>query len=761
MPSLRSASGSASGLARLSPALLAFSLGSAVFGAGCGSTQTVGDAGATGASGPKSGAPPTARIDDREKYHGVEVNDPYRWLEEPWTDEVKAFIETQNQWARGVLDKLPGREALNARLKEILGSETVSYSALREVKGQLFALKLQPPKQHAFLVVMPSPDAPQKERVVLDPDVFDPERKTSIDWYRVSPDGKLVAMSLSKGGSETGDLHIFDVASGKRVHEIIPRVNAGTAGGDLAWLRDSSGFYYSRYPRADERPPEDMLFFVQLYLHKLGKSPEKDTFELGNEFPRIAEVFVEVEPKTGAVLCSVQKGDGGEFLHFLKDPKAKVGAWRQIAEYEDRVLQVFFGEKNDLYAISVRDAPRGKLLRGEIAGFDIYNAKTVIRETDATLVADIWSAPLAVGGGRIYATYQLGGPSQIRVFDLDGNPQPGPELPPVSAVGDPLPLQSGDMLFSNVSFVEPLTFMRFTPKTGATTRTALQQKLPVDLSGVTVVREMATSKDGTKVPVNMLFPKGVAPGSKIPFLVTGYGGYGVNIEPTFQAQRSVFLDAGVGIAVVNLRGGGEFGEEWHKAGNLTNKQNVFDDFIAALEHLVKQGHAAQGKLAINGGSNGGLLMGAVITQRPELVAAVASFVGIYDMLRVETEPNGAFNVTEFGTVEEREQFDALYAYSPYHRVKDGAAYPPTLLLTGANDIRVAPWHSRKMAARLQAASSSSAPILLYTTFDAGHGIGSAIDTIVAQNTDAFSFLLANLGVTYASSSSRPGATAAR
>ena len=692
-----------------------------------------------------AGAPLTKKVDVTDVYQGTSVVDPYRWLESADSADVDAFTDTQNALARTALDAIPGREALRARLAEILGAQTVIYNELGEHSGQLYALKLQPPKQHSFLVAMPSPEKPELERIVVDPDVVDPTKQTAIDWYRVSPDGKLVAVSLSSGGSETGDVRVFETATGKATDVVIPGVNAGTAGGDLAWLNDSSGFYYSRYPRGDERPKEDKLFFVQLWLHKLGTDTTADTYEIGKDFERIAEVFVDVDPKSGAVLCSVQRGDGGEFSFFVKESKK---AWRQLAAVSDRVVQMVFGEKSDLYAISVKDAPLGKLLRAPIAGFDLKGAKVVVAEAKDTLIADIWSDPLVITNGRIFARYQLGGPSEVRVFDLDGKPQPGPKLLPISSVGDVVPLKNGDVLYGNASFVNPLVVYRFNPKKQTTTKTALMTKLPVDLTGVTVLREMATSKDGTKVPVNILLPKGVVPGAKIPFVVTGYGGYGVNIEPSFQASRSVILDAGVGVAIVNLRGGGEYGEAWHQGGALLNKQNVFDDFTAALEHLVKVGHAAPGKVAITGGSNGGLLMGAVFTQRPELVAAVASFVGIYDMLRVESEPNGVFNTTEFGSVKDKAQFEALFAYSPYHHVKDGTAYPPTLFLIGKNDVRVAPWHSRKMTARLQAASSSTSPILLATTKDAGHGIGSGVDTIVAQNTDAFGFLLSHLGVTY-------------
>ena len=265
--------------------------------------------------------------------------------------------------------------------------------------------------------------------------------------------------------------------------------------------------------------------------HKLGTDTTADTYEIGRDFERIAEVFVDVDPKSGAVLCSVQRGDGGEFSFFVKESKK---AWRQLAAVEDRVVQMVFGEQSDLYAISVKDAPLGKLLRAPIAGFDLKGAKVVVAEAKDTLIADIWSDPLVIRNGRIFARYQLGGPSEVRVFDLDGKPQPGPKLLPISSVGDVVPLKNGDVLYGNASFVNPLVVYRFNPKKQTTTKTALMTRLPVDLTGVTVLREMATSKDGTKVPVNILLPKGVQPGAKIPFVVTGYGGYGVNIEPQRQ-----------------------------------------------------------------------------------------------------------------------------------------------------------------------------------------------------------------------------------
>jgi len=276
----------------------------------------------------------------------------------------------------------------------------------------------------------------------------------------------------------------------------------------------------------------------------------------------------------------------------------------------------------------------------------------------------------------------------------------------------------------------------------------------VSLDDIEVTRVFARSKDGTRVPVNVLVPKGMARDGSAPCVVTGYGGYGVNIEPTFQARNRPLFDQGVIVAIANLRGGGEYGEAWHTAGNLTQKQNVFDDFAAVIGHLVAERVAAPGRIGIIGGSNGGLLMGATLVQHPDLVAAVVSFVGIYDMLRVERSANGAFNVPEFGTVEDEAQYRAMRAYSPYHNVKDGVSYPPTLLLTGANDPRVDPLQSRKMAARLQAAVTTSArpgtPVLLRTSADAGHGLDTKLDERVAQYADAYAFLLDQLGVAWRS-----------
>src|SRR5262249_30369000 len=354
--------------------------------------------------------------------------------------------------------------------------------------------------------------------------------------------------------------------------------------------------------------------------------------------------------------------------------------------------------------------------------------------------------PALATATRVYVTYQLGGPSEVRAFDADGKPQPKPKQLDVATVGDLTSLDGDDLVFTNESFVEPRGQYGFRAKENRTEKTGLTSEPMVQLKDVSVRREFATSKDATLVPVNILIPKKVKTDGSAPCVVTGYGGYGINTEPRFNPVSRILFDHGFIIAVVNLRGGGEFGQEWHEAGRLTRKQNVFDDFAGALRFMVEREYTSQPKLAIQGGSNGGLLMGAILTQHPELVKAVVSHVGIYDMLRVELSSNGAFNVPEFGTVKDESQFKALRAYSPYHNVKDGTKYPATLFLTGANDPRVDPMQSRKMTARLQAASDGGAPILLRTSSPAGHGRGTALSERVAELTDVYAFLFAQLGV---------------
>ena len=692
------------------------------------------------------GPPQTARIPVTNVYHGLEVVDPYQWLEDWDDDRVQSWSNKQNDYARSVLDNLPYVEELRERVTEILTAETVNYYSVCRRKEKLFAMKQQPPLEQPFLVFMPSAEEPESERVIVDPTKIDPGGTTSIDWYVPSPDGSLVAVSLSFGGSESGDVHIYEAQSGREIGGVIPRVNGGTAGGDIAWTADGSGFYYTRYPREGERPPEDMVFYQQVWFHRMGTSPDKDNYEIGGDFPRIAEIILETDADSGNVLAAVQYGDSGRFAHYIR---MSAGQWKQITDYDDQVVQATFGANDTLFLISRADAPRGKIMKVSLVDFSLEKAEVIVPEGKDTIVSDFYGhPPMVATATRLYVTCQLGGPSEIRVFDYQGRQQAGPKILPVSNVGQIVALENDNILYRNSSYLVPSAWYLFSSDKEITSRTALVSRSPVDFSDCEVVREYATSKDGTRVPINIIRRRGVKLDGSNPVLLTGYGGYGSSIKPRFSSLRRVWIDQGGVYAQANLRGGGEFGEQWHREGMLTSKQNVFDDFAAVMQHMIDAGYTTSEKLAIIGGSNGGLLMGAMITQHPELCKAVVSFVGIYDMLRVELAPNGEFNIPEFGTVKDAEQFRALYAYSPYHNVKEAAACPSVLFITGANDPRVDPMHSRKMTARLQEATSSGRPVLLRTSSETGHGLATPLSEKIEESVHYHAFLLSELGLKY-------------
>jgi prolyl oligopeptidase len=549
-------------------------------------------------------------------------------------------------------------------------------------------------------------------------------------------------------GSESGDVSIYETETGKQIDTVIERVNMGTAGGDLAWLPDGSGYYYTRYPRVGERPEEDLSFYQQLWLHKLDAPVEEDKYIIGKDFPRIGEIRVKLHPRTKIVLLTLQYGDSGQFSFYLIYPD---GAIKKIIDYDDGIVEAAFGPKNDLYLISRKEAPRGKILRTSFQSPQLKTAKTIIPESDAAITNWFYSkSKFVVTENYLYIPYQLGGPSEIRLFDHNGNPQPGPEMLPVSSIHEVTLLDNDEILFSNSSYIVPKTWYHFSPAEGKTVKTALASTSPVDYSDSEVLREFAASKDGTQIPLNIIRKKDIQLNGSNPVLLTGYGGYNSSKTPSFSAIRRVWIEQGGVYAVANIRGGGEFGEEWHRAGMLAHKQNCFDDFAAAMLYLIDAGYCTPEKLAITGGSNGGLLMGAMITQHPDLFKATVSTVGVYDMIRVELTPNGQFNIPEYGSVTNPEHFRAMLDYSPYHNVKESAAYPAILFMTGANDPRVDPMNSRKFTARLQAANTSGAPILLRTSGSTGHGHGTPLDEKINQYAATYAFLFYELGVEYMS-----------
>lgn len=687
--------------------------------------------------------PPTERRPVTDEYYGRKVVDDYRWLDNLKDPEVRKWNDAQNAFSRAYFDKTPSLDSLRAGLKQLYGMQYVEYYSFRFCK-KLFAMKYQPPKNQPFIVVLDSPENVQSERVVCDPNELNQKGTTAIDWFVPSRDGRLVAVTLSENGSEDGSVHIIEVATGKEIAEVVPRVQYPTGGGSLAWNRDGTGFYYTRYPQGNERPEEDMNFYQQVYYHKLGTPVSKDTYVIGKEFPRIAEIQLSSSEDGSTLLAKVANGDGGEFAHYLLGPNGK---WVQLTQFSDKVTKAEFG-KTTLYLLSRQNAPKGKILAMPLAKPRLAEAAAIVPESNVSI------SDFTAGKKNLYVVGIDGGPSQIRAFDLAGKTEKTVPIQPVSSVDEVVVLDNDELLFLDQSYLDPPCWYRYDFAGNSVTKTSLAVSSPVDYSDVEVVREFATSKDGTKIPMNIIRRKGTELNGNNPTVLYGYGGYGLSEVPEYSIRNRIWLDQGGVYVNANLRGGGEFGEEWHSQGKLTKKQNVFDDFIACAEWLIKAKYTNPSKLAIEGGSNGGLLMGAALTQRPELFRAVVSSVGIYDMLRVELFPNGAFNVTEYGTVKDPEQFKALYAYSPYHHVIDGTAYPAVLFMTGDNDGRVDPANSRKMIARLQAASSSSYPLLLRTESKAGHGIGTGLSTKVLQRADMFAFLFDQLGVEYKSAAGK-------
>lgn len=697
--------------------------------------------------------PPPATATDSaiELIHGVRVADPYRWLENADDPKVVAWSDAQNARTRSYLDGLASHGPLAVELKRLYTTTSPYYYNLVARGEHVFAVYRDPKQQQPIIVALNAAAEPASRITVLDPNVLDAKGLTAFDWFVPSPDGTRIAVSLSENGSEDGTLHVYDVASGKEIDTPIDRVQYATAGGSLAWTSDSRGFWYTRYP-GPERSESERHFHLQVYLHRLGAPVGGDPIALGAKhgLERISEIVLKNAVGQSAVLASVGRGDGGQFAYFvLTEGKPPV----EVSSYEDQIVSATLGPDGVLYGVSRAGALNGKVVKlpPPFKRAGLAHAPVIIPESTVSILTAAIGAGgnPTVAGDRLYLRYINGGPTEVRLFDLAGAPHGLLPLPPISSNGEILALNSGAVLFDVDSYLVPAHYERFDPATNRAVATELKQASSVTFDDAEVVRESATSKDGTSIPINIIRKKGTRLDGTNPTLLYGYGGYGISETPYFLGPTwRVWLDAGGVFALANIRGGSEFGERWHREGMLTKKQNVFDDFAAAAEHLVSAHYTEHARLAFLGGSNGGLLMGALITQHPDLPRAVVSAVGIYDMLRVELDPNGSFNTTEFGTVKSAAEFKALYAYSPYHNVRNRTAYPAVLMLTGATDARVNPMQSRKFTAALQAASSSDYPLLLRTNKTSGHGIGSALDETIAERSDILAFLFDQLGMSW-------------
>ena len=694
--------------------------------------------------------PPVVRnalvIDD---YHGVMVEDAHRWLEEGEDPAVKAWTVAQNLTTRAHLDALTDRGEVEARLIDMFARVAPSYGGLVVRGERIFALKFQPPEEQCLLVVLSSVDDLTSEKVVLDPNEIEPRGQVALDWFVPSPDGKRVAVSLSEYGSEEGTLYFYDTETGQVSDESISRVQYPTGGGCAAWTPDGKAIYYTRYPRAGEKPAKDLNFYQQIYRHQLGTSETEDVYSTGRDFPYIALTSLKTSCDGRWLLATVANGDGGEYAHHVLDLLAGGDApWRQFARFGDGVKGADFGcDSESLYLRSVKNAPQGKILRLPLDGsMALEDASIIVAEGGGVIES------FTVTASYLYVVDLIGGPSRIRRFDLTGENRCELPIGLGCGVSQLVSLTNCDdddrILYRQSCFTKPDAWWMYDPKLkggmGDSTLTALVSTVPVDFNDIEVVREFAVSKDGTRIPLNIMRRKGTELDGKNPTLLYGYGGYGHSLRPQFNFTQRLWFDRGGIYVAANIRGGGEYGEEWHLNGNLTRKQNVFDDFAACAHHLIDGGYTCPEKLAVEGRSNGGLLMGAFLTQHPSLARAVVAHVGMYDMLRVELDPNGAFNITEFGSVKNQEQFHALHAYSPYHNVVNGTMYPSVMFLAGERDGRVNPSNSRKMTARLQEATASENPILVRLSSGSGHGMGTSLTEHIAEQVDVITFLYRHL-----------------
>ncbi len=672
-----------------------------------------------------------------DTYWGVEVVDDYQYLEQVSEAEVVEWADAQNAYTRYWLDGKPQRQAILDRIVELTHNVTAQYSGLRAAGNRLFAIKRQPPKEQPFLVVFPGSDSLTGERVLVDPNDIDHRGLTSIDFFVPSLDGSLVAVSLSEGGTESGTLHIFDTATGREHADMIQRVNGGTAGGSVAWTPGSQGLFYTRYPAPGERPDEDLAFYQQVWYHALGTPTDQDSYVLGRSFPRIAEIELETSEDGRYVLAEVSNGDGGEYAYWLKGPDRD---WALFADFSDQVTHAAIGADDALYLLSRAAAPHKQILRLPLDNPRLRRATVIVPETDAVIRAYLPTAT------SLYVVEMLGGPMRLRVYDLSDGSSSVVDTNDPSTISGLVSLGGDEILLQRQSYLTPPAVYRYRPGADGLEPTPLAYTSPADYSDCEVRRVHATAEDGTRIPITIVLRTDTPLDGSAPLLLYGYGSYGFTMSPYFSAHRRVWIEQGGIYAVANIRGGGAYGDHWHRSANLQNKKVTMDDFAACARFLGRE-YSSPRRIAIQGGSAGGLMVFGVLAHHPQVCAAVLAHVGISDALRTELSPNGEFNITEFGTVRDETQFHGMLGYSPYHAVKHGTTYPAVLATTGMNDPRVEPWQSFKMVAALQASGTPN-PVLLRVSHNTGHGGGTGLSERDQQLADSYTFLFAALDLPY-------------
>ncbi len=701
--------------------------------------------------------PPSPRHDTASTQHGVRVEDPYRWLEAVDAPEVQAWVKAQGAYSRGFLDALPTQAALERRFTEILYLDAVSPP--EERGGKQFYTRRYKTKEKSILMVRPLGG---EERVLIDPNAMSADGSVSMGNWFTSWDGEKVAYSLHENNADEATLFVRDVETGKDSEiDVIP----GAKYAGPTWTPDNAGFYYEWLPtdpsvEVSERPGR-----TELRYHRLGSPPAADALVFPSTLDPKTFLFGGVSRDGRWLFLGVQHGWNQTDL-YVRDtakpsPKApplaaeassKLGTDERVAAHARALgFQPFVVGKDAIFRVSWWDgafyvrtnyqAPNYRVLKVKPGHFKLEDWHEIVPQSSAKL------DDATVVGGRLVLSYLKNAASQLEVHDLEGKPLRQIELPGVGSVGgivgDP---DRDEAYFSFTSFTVPNQVYKASIQRG-TAELWSEVDLPIDTSRMQVEQVWYESKDRTPVSMFIVHQRGLALDSSHPTLLYGYGGFNIDMTPSFSALAAVWLEHGGVYAVPNLRGGGEYGEAWHRAGMGTAKQNVFDDFSAAAEHLIALGYTRPDKLAIYGGSNGGLLVGAAMTQRPELFGAVVCGVPLLDMVRYHLFGSGKTWIAEYGSPENAEEFAALYAYSPYHRVQRGVKYPALLLMAADSDDRVDPMHARKFAAAVQWASQGhERPALFRIEEHAGHGGGDMVKKRVASSTDIVAFLLDQLGV---------------
>jgi len=692
-------------------------------------------------------APPKAEIKPAvDIYHGTKVVDNYRWLEDGNSPETQKWVADEMEYTRALLDPLPGRDAIHKRLTELLSIGSITAPVI--AGKHYFYTKREGMQNQPVLYIRDGVNG--SDRVLVDANQFAADGTIALDWFQPSDNGKYVAYGTSPSGSEMSTLHIVETKTGTQLPDIIERTRAAS----IAWLHDNSGFYYTRYPKKGDVPAGQEMYNRHVFFHWLGTDPETDAlvFGEGRDPEDWPSVFLSNDNRW--LLIHISQGWTKSEL-FLMDTQGKNPPSRLTTGKDFNYgAEVYDGK---VYIITNEDAPRYHAFVTDAGNFDRQAWKEIIPQTDAVLQG------ASVYGGKLCAQYEQNATSQLKLFDLDGKKISDISLPAIGTVfGTGGKWNHDEVFFGFHSFTVPpsvyLLDLKPTPvktpglEANAAFMSALWSKVDapsIDPSAYEVAQEWYKSKDGTRVPMFIVHKKGLEKNGKNPTLLTAYGGFNISLTPSFSRTAYLWMEHGGVFAVANLRGGAEFGEDWHRAGMLDKKQNVFDDMIAAAEHLISEKYTDKNHLAIQGGSNGGLLMGAMMTQRPDLFRAVVCQVPLLDMLRYQNFQIAKLWIPEYGSAENPEQFKWLYAYSPYQHVKAGTEYPAILFMTGDFDTRVDPLHAKKMAALMQTearnGASKTRPILLRIESKAGHGAGKPVTKQIEEFTDLYSFLFWQLG----------------